>query len=361
MPPTVPRFHHLRVRDVRRETGQAVSIAFDVPPGLSDDYTFVPGQYLTLRATIDGQDVRRSYSICSGEQDGELRVAVKQVDDGLFSRWVNEQVKPGDTIDVMTPTGRFGADAVVPAGGVYAAFVAGSGVTPVLSIIRSVLHREPASQFFLFYGNRASHDVLFGEELAELKDRFLERLSVLHVLSREEQDVPILNGRLDGAKVRALLAAMVPAAAIDHAFICGPAEMIDTVQATLRALGLGADQIHIERFVSGHGGQPRRTPIVVPPDAPPAHVATLIVDGKRRDVPVAAGEAILDAALRGGVDLPFACKGGMCATCRARIVDGTATMDVNYSLEPWELDAGFVLTCQAHPTSPTVVVDFDQV
>lgn len=362
MPSTsVPRFHRLRVRQVKRETDKAVSIAFDVPEALADDYRFTPGQYLTLRATLDGEDLRRSYSICAGPDDGELRVAVKQVDDGLFSRWVNTELRDGDVIEVMTPTGRFGAAASVPDGGLYVAFVAGSGITPVLSIVRGVLQREPASRFFLFYGNRTGDDVLFRDELSDLKDRFLQRLSVLHVLSREEQDVPILNGRLDAAKVRVLLTAMVPAAGIDHAFVCGPAAMIEEVTAALLGLGLSAAQIHVERFVSADGGRPRRPPVVVPPDAPPAHVAALIVDGKRREVPVAAGEAILDAALRGGVDLPFACKGGMCATCRARLVEGEAVMDVNYSLEPWELRAGFVLTCQAHPTSRRVVVDFDQV
>ena len=356
-----PRFHRLAVREVRRETGHAVSIAFDVPPALAGDFAFTAGQYLTLRATVDGDDLRRSYSICSGVDDGELRVAVKQVDDGQFSRWVNEALRPGDTLEVMTPTGRFGLGASVPEGGVYAAFVAGSGITPVLSIVRSVLQREPSSRFFLFYGNRTAADILFRESLTELKDRFLDRLSVLHVLSREEQDVPLLNGHLDGAKVRALLAMMVPAASIDHAFICGPAPMIADVHATLRDLGLPEDRIHIERFVSSEGGRPRRVPVMVPPEAPAAHTAALIFDGKRREVPVADGEAILDAALRGGVDLPFACKGGMCATCRARIIEGAATMDVNYSLEPWELAAGYILTCQAHPTTARVVVDYDQV
>lgn len=356
-----PRFHRLTVGDVTRETDTAVSIAFDVPAALAADYAFTPGQYLTVRATLDGEDIRRSYSICSAPADGELRVAVKQVDDGLFSRWVNETVRVGQTLEVMTPTGRFGLGASVHGGGVYVAFVAGSGITPVLSILRTVLQHEPASRFFLFYGNRTGSDVLFREALTELKDRYLQRLSVLHVLSREEQDVPILNGHLDSTKVRALLTTMVSAAAIDHAFICGPAGMIADVQATLRDLGMADETIHVERFVSAEGGRPRRPPAIVMPEAPPAHVAALIVDGKRREVPVAAGEAILDAALRAGVDLPFACRGGMCASCRARLVEGTATMDVNYSLEPWELTAGFVLTCQAHPSSPRVVVDFDQV
>ncbi len=357
----IPRFHRLAVSDVRRETNHAVSIAFDVPPALAGDFAFTPGQYLTLRATVDGEDVRRSYSICAGADDGELRVAVKEVEHGLFSRWVNQSLKPGDVLDVMTPTGRFGHGATVPGGGVYVAFVAGSGITPVLSIVRTVLQREPDSRFFLFYGNRSAADILFRESLTELKDRFLDRLAVLHVLSREAQDVPLLNGHLDGDKVRALLSTMVPAATVDHAFICGPAAMLEEVHAALRGLGLPDARIHVERFVSSEGGRPRRAPVAVAADARAAHTAALIVDGKRREVPVAEGEAILDAALRGGVDLPFACKGGMCATCRARVVEGAAMMDVNYSLEPWEVAAGYVLTCQAHPTTPRVVVDYDQV
>ena len=361
MPPTTPRFHRLRVREVVRETAKAVSIAFDVPQDLVDDFTFAPGQYLTLRTTIDGEDQRRSYSICSGVHEHVLRVAVKEVEQGRFSTWVNRSLHAGDTIDVMTPTGRFGAGAACPDGGTYAAFVAGSGITPVLSLVRSILHREPTSRFFVFYGNRVAADILFNDELSDLKDCYLGRLSVLHVLSREEQDLPILNGRLDGAKVRALLSHVLPAATIDHAFVCGPAGMIDEVSTTLTELGLAADRIHVERFVSTEGGTPRRAAVVVAPDAPAAHTAVLIIDGNHREVPVAAGEAIVDAAIRAGLDLPFACKGGMCATCRARVVEGAAVMDVNYSLEPWEVKAGFVLTCQAHPTTPRIVVDYDHV
>lgn len=361
MAATPPRFHRLIVREVTRETAKAVSIAFEVPAALREDYAFEPGQYLTLRTTLDGEEVRRSYSICSGPDDGELRVAVKQVDQGRFSSWVNTALHAGEAIDVMTPTGRFGAGVACPAGGTYVAFAAGSGITPVLSLVRGVLAREPKSRFFLFYGNRATGDILFNGELTDLKDRFLDRLSVLHVLSREAQDIPLLNGHLDGAKVRALLSGMVPASTVDHAFVCGPAGMIDDITATLGDLGLAADRIHVERFVSADGGAPKRAAVAVAPDAPAAHTAVLILDGKRREVAVAAGEAIVDAAIRGGVDLPFACKGGMCATCRAKIVDGAAVMDVNYSLEPWEVAAGFVLTCQAHPTTPRVVVDYDQV
>jgi ring-1,2-phenylacetyl-CoA epoxidase subunit PaaE len=360
MASAIPRFHRLSVRDVKRETPDAVSIAFDVPSNLAEDYAFAPGQYLTLRANLEGEDVRRSYSICSGPDDGALRIAVKQVDNGLFSTWANGSIKAGDALDVMTPTGRFGLEHSPGDRRIHVGFAAGSGITPVLSIIRGVLAVEPQSSFFLFYGNRSTSDILFRQDLEELKDRFLRRLSVFHVLSREEQDLPILNGRLDGEKVRLLLRAVVPAAAVDHIFVCGPTGMSDDLEVTLKDIGIPPEKIHIERFVSGLGGRPRQRPAVAP-KAPPKHLADITVDGKRREVPVAEGESILDAALRAGMDLPFACKGGMCSTCRAKVVEGAVEMDVNYSLEPWELKAGFVLTCQAHPTGARVMIDFDQV
>lgn len=355
-----PRFHRLAIRDLRRETRDAVSIAFAVPPDLAADYHFAPGQYLTLRTLMDGEEVRRSYSICSGPDDGELRIAVKKVDGGAFSVWAAEDLKSGDELDVMMPTGRFGMLHDVGEGRTYVGFAAGSGITPIVSIVRGVLAREPASRFFLFYGNRTTQDMLFREALEDLKDRYLGRFSLFHVLSQEEQDIPILHGRLDRDKVEVLLRAMVPASAVDHIFICGPTGMSDEIETTCLDLGVAPERIHVERFVSGLGGKPRPKAAIVE-GTPPKAVAALIVDGKRREVPVAEGEAILDAALRAGMDLPFACKGGMCSTCRAKIVEGETRMEVNYSLEPWELEAGFVLTCQAHPVSGRVVVDYDQV
>src|ERR1700740_3709336 len=360
MSAAAPRFHRLAVHDLRRETADAVSMTFKIPSELAEDYAFAPGQYLTLRTIMDGEEVRRSYSICSGPDDGVLRIAVKKVDGGAFSSWAADELKAGDELDVMTPTGRFGVAHAPDEARVYVGFAAGSGITPILSIVKGVLAREPDSRFFLFYGNRSIGGMLFREALEELKDRFIERLSLFYVISGEEQDIPILHGRLDGDKVRVLLLSLVPAASVDHVFVCGPSGMSEEIEATCRDIGIAEDRIHVERFVSGLGGKPRPK-AVVPPSAPAKAFASLIIDGKRREVPVAEGEAILDAALRDGVDLPFARKGGMCSTCRAKLVEGKAEMELNYSLEPWELKAGFILTCQAKPGSEKVVVDYDHV
>lgn len=354
-----PRFHRLSVNDLRREAPDAVSLTFAIPRELADDYSFAPGQYLTLRMTMDGEEVRRSYSICSGPDDGELRIAVKKVDGGAFSSWAADELKAGDELDVMTPTGRFGVAHAPDSARVYVGFAAGSGITPILSIVKGVLTREPNSRFFLFYGNRSTSGMLFLEELEELKDRFMQRFSLFHVISGEEQDIPILHGRLDGDKVRVLLRSLVPAPSVDHVFICGPSGMSEDIETTCRAIGIADDKIHVERFVSEFGGKPRAK--VVSASAPPKATASLIIDGKRREIPVAEDESILDAALRAGMDLPFACKGGMCSTCRAKLVEGEAQMEVNYSLEPWELKAGFILACQARPCSDKVVVDYDHV
>lgn len=355
---TPPRFHPLRIADVRRETADAVSIAFDIPAGLAAEYGFAPGQYLTLRTTMGGEEVRRSYSICSGPEDGEVRIAVKRVEGGAFSSFATTALAPGHAIDVMTPTGRFGTQARPDEARLHVGFAAGSGITPILSIVRGLLAGEPRSRFFLFYGNRSTSEMLFRTALEELKDRHLDRLSVFHVLSQEEQDVPVLNGRLDGAKARLLLTHVVQASAVDHLFVCGPLGMSEEVEAAALSLGIPAERIHVERFVSEFGGRARPRPAAPAPDEA-SRTAALIADGKRREVAVYEGESVLDAALRAGMDLPYACRGGMCSTCRAKVVDGEVRMDVNYSLEPWELKAGFVLTCQSHPVSDRVTIDFD--
>src|SRR3954463_6683573 len=302
---SIPRFHKLAVSDLRRESSDAVSMTFAIPPDLTDDYSFTPGQYLTLRTTMDGEEVRRSYSICSGPDDGELRIAVKKVDGGAFSNWAADELKSGDQLDVMTPTGRFGVAPAPEEARLYAGFAAGSGITPILSIVKGVLAREPHSRVFLFYGNRSTSGMMFLEALEELKDCFMQRLSLFHVISGEEQDIPILHGRLDGDKVRVLLRSLVPASSVDHVFICGPLGMSEDIEATCRAIGIAEEKIHVERFVSEFGGK-ARPKAVVAPGTPPKAIASLIIDGKRREIPVAEGEAILDAALRAGMDLPFA-------------------------------------------------------
>src|SRR5580704_14965229 len=354
-----PRFHRLTISDVRRETPDAVSLAFAVPERLARAYRFLPGQYLTLRAAIGGAEIRRSYSICSGLDDGELRIAVKRVAGGGFSNFVHDRLKPGDEIDVMTPAGRFTVPLDPTAARVMVAVACGSGITPILSLMKSVLSREPASQFILLYGNRTGREIMFAEELAGLKDRYLDRLSVTHVLSREMQDLPVLQGRLDRARI-ALLLGGVPR--VDRVFLCGPAAMMDEATLAVAQLGITPERIHREFFTPGEGG-PRavreRLPAQV--EAPAAAVAEIIIDGRHHEVPLPGGASIIDAAAAQGLELPFSCKGGMCCTCRAKLVSGRAEMAVNYSLQPWEIAAGFILTCQARPLSPRLVLDYDAV
>jgi ring-1,2-phenylacetyl-CoA epoxidase subunit PaaE len=355
-----PRFHRLPIADVRRETPDAVSIAFQVPEELRADFTFKSGQYLTLRTMFGGDEVRRSYSICSGLDDGELRIAVKRLDGGLFSCFANEALAPGDTLDVMTPMGRFGVTPEPDAARIYVAFAAGSGITPILSIVKTVLRREPQSRFTLFYGNRSSSSIIFKEGIEDLKDRFVGRFAVHHVLSREVQDVPLLNGRLGAEKVEALMRTAGPVQQVDHVFLCGPVGMIEEVTFALNELGLQRERIQAEVFTPTEGSALRTI------SRPAAEIAggaqaTVTLDGSTHRFAVRGDETLLDAALRNGLDLPYSCRGGMCCTCRARLTKGSATMDENYSLEAWEIEAGFVLTCQSRPTTPAIAVDFDAV
>jgi ring-1,2-phenylacetyl-CoA epoxidase subunit PaaE len=349
-------FYRLYIGDYRHEAVGTISIRFDIPPNLANEFAFVAGQYLTLRAYIDDREVRRSYSICSGPDDGEVRIAVRRINGGIFSNFIFDRLRVGDTIDVMTPSGRFGA--MHPSDGVYAAFAAGSGITPILSIARRVLALSKRGTFFLFYGNRVADTIVFRQALNELKDRYMERFSVIHFLSAEQQDLSFLNGRLDGTKVAVLLQACVPAKTIEHVFICGPNGMCEAVDNACIMLGIPEERIHTERFAS-RGVCKESTKQVVDIWGPDVATATLIVDGKHRNVPVAEGETILDAALRAGADLPYACKGGMCATCRAKIVQGEVVMKENYSLDASEVACGFALTCQATVRSLHVVADFD--
>lgn len=353
-------FHRLTISDVRRETPEAVSIAFAVPADLAGAYHFNPGQHITLRTQVDGNEVRRSYSICTTPDDHELRIAVKKVEGGLFSTLANEAIKTGDAIDVMTPQGRFGVALDPNAERHYVAIAAGSGITPVMSIIRAVLTHEPKSRVTLIYGNRSTQSIIFREQLEDLKDRFLSRFTVHHVLSREAQEIALLDGRIDADKVAALLRTL-PKDDIDVAFLCGPGGLIEQGRAALTEYGVSAERIHVEYFSTD--GTPVAARAATPTTAASAQEATaqITLNGARHEVPVHAGETIVDAGLRAGLDMPYSCRGGMCCTCRAKVTHGEVTMDTNYSLEPWELEAGYVLTCQSHPTTPVVALDFDEV
>ena len=360
-----PHFHRLAVARVQRETPDAISVTFAVPVELGDTYRYTQGQHLTLRTQLDGEEVRRSYSICAGVDDRTLRIAIKQVDGGRFSSWANAALAAGMQIDVMSPDGRFFTQLDAAQSKHYVAFAAGSGITPVLSLIKTTLAREPRSRFTLVYGNRTVASILFSEELEDLKDRYMGRFTLHHVLSREPQDVPLFSGRIDADKCRTLLAKLLPPADIDEVFVCGPGAMLDALKDTLVEAGIDAAHIHVERFgTPGGAGAAIRPPVAVAvaagSDAPAADVV-VISDGVTRTLRVPFGGAsILDAALAAGADLPFACKGGVCCTCRARILEGTVAMDKNYSLEAHELARGFVLSCQSHPTSGRVVISYDE-
>lgn len=350
------RFHTLTVADIRRETPQAVSVAFRVPADLAGDYRFEHGQYLTLRRDLGGEDVRRSYSICTGTEDGELRIAVKEVEGGLFSTFVNRELVVGDAIEVMTPAGRFTAPLEPTATRTYLGIAAGSGITPVMSIVRTVLKREPASRFVLLYGNRSAQSVIFKAEIEDLKDRFLNRLTVYHVLSREAQDVDLLHGRLDGDRIVRLARAALGETDVDHAFICGPEAMTAEAREAIRSLGVADERIHTELFTTTTPARPRPARI---PEAGEDIPLTVTLDGATHALSIGPDETIIDAAARQGIDLPYSCKGGMCCTCRAKLVQGEVKMDQQFSLEPWELEAGYVLTCQSRPVKGPVAVDYD--
>lgn len=354
-------FHKLKVADLRRETPEAVSVAFAVPEALREAYRFHPGQHLTLRTKQNGEELRRSYSICAGMDDNELRIAVKKVDGGRFSSWANETIRIGDEIDVMTPQGRFGVAPEPVAARSYLAIAAGSGITPILSMIRTTLAREPHSRFVLIYGNRTARSIIFKEQLEDLKDRFLDRLVVHHVLSRETQDVALLSGRIDKEKIASLLRATLEPGEIDHAFLCGPGGLIEEAKAALSGYGVQPERVHSEYFSTEGLPVSAPAPKAGGTAAEAAAMAAITLNGVRYDVPMQEGDTVIDAGLRAGLDLPFACRGGMCCTCRAKLTEGDVRMDLNYSLEPWEMKAGFVLTCQSHPLTKNIAVDFDQV
>lgn len=357
---STPHFHPLRVKEVRRETPECVSLVLEVPAALAESFRFTQGQYLNVRREFAGGEVRRSYSICSGPDDGELRIAVKEVPGGAFSCWANRNLAAGGAVEVMPPEGRFFVPLDARNAKHYAAFAAGSGITPVLSLARTTLSREPRSRFTLVYGNRNLASVIFNEALEDLKDRYLARFALYHVFSREAQAVELFNGRVDGAKVGRFLDTLMPPESIDEAFVCGPASMGDELKAVLEARGVPAARIHLERFGAPPDALARKPPQPAPATARAANVS-VIVDGMRYELDLAEdGPSILDAALQAGADLPYACKAGVCCTCRAKLVEGEVRMDANYTLEDAEVKAGYRLTCQSHPATPKVVLDFDQ-
>ena len=354
------KFHRLQVARVERETRDAIAVTFTVPDALREQFRYAPGQHLTLRADVAGQDLRRSYSICSAVQDDTLRIAVKKAPGGAFSTWANEALRAGVAIDVMPPMGHFNVPLDPSAAHRYVGFAAGSGITPLLSIVKTTLAVEPATTFTLFYGNRASGTVMFREELAALKDTYLTRFNLVHVLSREAQDIELLHGRIDAARTAALLDHWVPPGNIDAVFVCGPEGMMDAVVSALRARDYPESKIRIERFAASI---PKHTHVARPlPEA--AHTeceVTVVQDGSRKSYLLTKGDDnILDAGLRNGLDLPYSCKGGVCSTCRCRLLEGEVDMDVNFALEDYEVARGFILACQSYPVTDKVVVDFDQ-
>ena len=354
-------FHPLTVKQVRRETGECVSVAFFVPKELKETFSFIQGQYVTIRTIIHEEEVRRSYSICSSPLENELRIAIKKVTNGVFSTYANEELKKGDTIDVMPPIGKFFTELQPDQSKQYVGFAAGSGITPLLSIIKTTLQTELNSSFTVVYGNRNRHSIIFKEDLEALKNLYMNRFRVIYILSREKTDASINFGRIDGEKAITLFNKTIDITKIDSFFLCGPEEMIFSVKDTLLKLGVPNKKIHFELFTTAD----IKKKLVVSDDSKVdfRHKSNITVklDGIAFDFDLDfEGDAILDAALKKGADLPYACKGGVCCTCRAKLIEGEVDMDVNYGLEPEEIEQGFILTCQSHPRTEKVVVDFDQ-
>jgi ring-1,2-phenylacetyl-CoA epoxidase subunit PaaE len=359
------QFHELTVKRVSPEAAGSVAITFDIPPAARSAFRFEPGQYLTLRARVDGQDLRRTYSISSPRSRlsklGELEVGIRPVEGGLFSNWVASHVHQGDRLQVMPPNGRFTVRkqrAIHRVG-----FAAGSGITPILSIASTTLEEQPGSKFTLVYGNRRMASVMFNEPLQDLKDRYPDRFTMVHILSRQAQEVDMLQGRIDAGKVRELIATLLPAASMDEVFICGPEAMINATEEALVAAGVPASRVYTERFTTSADVAAK---VQADTDAGPARALvsrqirlTVVLDGKQHEMALGAEEHVLDAALNAGLDLPFSCKGGVCCTCRAKVLQGSVQMDRNFGLDATEVQLGFVLSCQARATSPELVVSFD--
>lgn len=373
-------FRTLTIEDVRRETADCVSVAFSIPPTLREEFRYYQGQNITLRTKMDGQEIRRSYSICSSPLENELRIAIKRVPGGLFSTYANEQLQKGQELEVLPPSGKFYTELRPDHRKRYLAFAAGSGITPILSLIKTTLAVETDSHFTLVYGNRHRQSILFREDLEALKNRYMDRLSLHHILSREQMEIPLQQGRIDAVKCGELCTRLIELGQTDEIFLCGPEEMIFSVKDWLGTQGVDAKKIHFELFHTrdgrlategGAGGGNRHSEKgsgagmkgSAPQDAAlkgKSSKVTVRLDGVSHDFDLPFdGASLLDAALMEGVDLPFACKGGVCCTCRAKLMEGQVEMDLNYALEADEMAAGFILTCQSHPRTERVVVDFD--
>lgn len=356
-------FHKLQVKEVRRETADCVSVVFNISEDIRAPFIFREGQSLTMRTTINGEEVRRTYSICSSPLDNELRVAIKRVDGGLFSSFANESLKAGDILEVMQPVGKFYVDLDPLNEHHYLGFAAGSGITPLLSIIKTTLRSEPKSSFTLVYGNKSRSSIIFFEELEGLKNKYVQRFNLIHILSRERTDTQLNSGRIDHEKLGEL-SRILPYSSFNEIFICGPEKMLFAVKNFLEKTGISKKKIHFELFTTPGTKTPSRTIIAHSGEnekLSPKSRVTVKVDGRMFDfdLPLTGNTTILDAALSQGADLPFACKGGVCCTCKARLLEGEVRMDVHWGLEDEEIEQGYILTCQSHPVSEKVTVDFD--
>lgn len=355
------RYHRLRISEVRRETPECVSLRLEIPPALRDTFRFKPGQYLNVRAVIDGEELRKSYSICSDPDDPRLAVAVKWVYHGKFSTYANHHLKAGDDLEVMPPEGKFILPENLPEEATIVFFAAGSGITPVISILRHFLRIRPRGQAILFYSNKTSDAVIFRDELEALKNRYMTRFSMYPVMTREVTGVDLLSGRIDKAKCEIFATRLFDCREVDVCFVCGPELMIEDVRSALTSMGMPAEKIRFELFGANRYPATER-PVVAPAftGADTLSKVTIRIDGHEADFMIPYhGQPILDIARDAGLDIPYSCKGGVCSTCRAQVVMGAVHMDIQYGLEPDEVDAGHVLTCQAHPRSEKLVLDFD--
>ncbi|MEJ8842089.1 1,2-phenylacetyl-CoA epoxidase subunit PaaE [Lacibacter sp. H375] len=354
-------FHPLRVKEVKKETSDCVSVLFDVPENLKEEFNFTQGQSLTMRAIINGEEVRRTYSICSSPLERQLKVAIKKVEAGAFSIFANEDLKQNDVLEVMTPIGRFYTTLDASNRKNYVAFAAGSGITPLLSIIKTTLAIEPDSTFTLVYGNKTRSSIIFFEELEGLKNKYINRFNLIHILSREKTDADLNFGRITKEKCSDLFSKLLNVKTVDEFFICGPEDMIFSVKDFLESNGVTEKKIHFELFTTpGQNKASRHKAHATSEEGPKSNI-TVKLDGRSFNfaIPFNSETTILDAAMQQGADVPYACKGGVCCTCKAKLLVGEVKMDVHWGLEQEEIEQGFILTCQSHPTTENVTVDFD--